>query len=194
MKCGLRDAMDLMCAQRYFYWNLRRKKCVITVQVVVIPCILPNSYRGSRMIALSSYLRLKVRLLLLIALTLNVGVVWAQTSNAPMSGSQVRIAQDLESIRVAEQKHLPEVTSRDFVGTTRIGIPCCNRIPESGRGLQQGPASAEDCTISQSRVCLNTRRPCFALPDLRPFGRRRESQKASSQGASGVGQPDRDCG
>ena len=60
------------------------------------------------MIALSSYLRLKVCQLLLIALTWNVGVVWAQTSNAPMSGSQVRIAQDLESIRVAEQKHLPE--------------------------------------------------------------------------------------
>ena len=61
------------------------------------------------MIALSSYLRLKVRLLLLIALTLNAGVVWAQTPIAPSSGSQVRIAQDLELIRMAEQKHLPEI-------------------------------------------------------------------------------------
>jgi tetratricopeptide (TPR) repeat protein len=60
------------------------------------------------MITLSSYLRLKVCLLLLIALTLSVGAVWAQTSNASISSSQVRIAQDLELIRIAEQKHLSE--------------------------------------------------------------------------------------
>jgi tetratricopeptide (TPR) repeat protein len=60
------------------------------------------------MIALSSYLRLNLSLLLLITLILSVGVVWAQTSNAPIVSLQLRIAQDLELIRIAEQKHLPE--------------------------------------------------------------------------------------
>jgi tetratricopeptide (TPR) repeat protein len=60
------------------------------------------------MIALSSYLRLNVCLLLLSASTLSVGVVWAQTSNPSISSPQVHIAQDLELIGIAEQKHLPE--------------------------------------------------------------------------------------
>jgi tetratricopeptide (TPR) repeat protein len=58
------------------------------------------------MIALSSHLRLKAYLLLLIAFILNVDLVRAQTSNVQTSSSQVRIAQDLELIRTAEQNHL----------------------------------------------------------------------------------------
>jgi hypothetical protein len=65
------------------------------------------------MIALSSnrtyelHLRLKVRLLLLTALSLCVCVVRAQTFDPQSVSSQARIARGLESIRVAEQQHLP---------------------------------------------------------------------------------------
>jgi hypothetical protein len=48
-------------------------------------------------------LRSKLYLPLLITLVLRVGVVCAQTPDA----SQVRIARDLELIRVGEQQHLP---------------------------------------------------------------------------------------
>jgi tetratricopeptide (TPR) repeat protein len=59
------------------------------------------------MIALSSTLRSKV-LLLLIALMLSIGVIRAQTPNAKPPTSQERIDHYLESIRVAEQNHLPQ--------------------------------------------------------------------------------------
>jgi tetratricopeptide (TPR) repeat protein len=59
------------------------------------------------MIASSSFLRSKLYFLLLIALIVSVGVVWAQTPDAHIKSSQERIAQDLESIRIAEQNHLP---------------------------------------------------------------------------------------
>jgi tetratricopeptide (TPR) repeat protein len=54
---------------------------------------------------LSSYraYRLILSLLLLTALRFS----WAQTPNPQSASSQARIAQDLESIRAAEQKHLP---------------------------------------------------------------------------------------
>jgi tetratricopeptide (TPR) repeat protein len=60
------------------------------------------------MIALSAHLRLKVYLLFLIAFILNVGLVRGQASNAQTNSSQVRIDQDLELIRTAEQNHFPE--------------------------------------------------------------------------------------
>lgn len=59
------------------------------------------------MIALSFSLRSKL-FLLLIALMVSVGVVRAQTPDAHKPSSQERIAHDLESIRVAEQNHLPQ--------------------------------------------------------------------------------------
>jgi tetratricopeptide (TPR) repeat protein len=61
------------------------------------------------MIVLSSYLRSKVYLLLLIASLLNVGLVRAQTSDAQTAWPEARIAQDLELIRTADQNHLSEV-------------------------------------------------------------------------------------
>jgi tetratricopeptide (TPR) repeat protein len=60
------------------------------------------------MITLSSHLRLKASLLLLIAFILNVDLVRAQTSDVHIPSSQMRIAQDLELIRTAEQTHLSE--------------------------------------------------------------------------------------
>jgi tetratricopeptide (TPR) repeat protein len=57
--------------------------------------------------ALSFYLRSKERVLLLIALIVSVSVVCAQTPDAHPNSSQERIANDLESIRLAEQTHLP---------------------------------------------------------------------------------------
>jgi tetratricopeptide (TPR) repeat protein len=54
-----------------------------------------------------SSLRSKLFLLLLIALVLCVGVVWAQTPNAQTSSSQARSALDLEGIRIGEQQHFP---------------------------------------------------------------------------------------
>ncbi len=125
---------------------------------------------------------------------LGVCVVWAQTSNPQIASSQARIAQDLELIRAAEQQHIPAAQPGALWDSTRGGLPRRNRIPEGGGCVQQVAASAEDCAISQRRVCLNTRQPGFALPDLRPFGRRRERQKASSHGAPEVGRPDRYCG
>lgn len=59
------------------------------------------------MIALSSCLRSKVHVLLLMALIESVGVVRAQKPDAHIATSQERIAHDLELIRVAEQNHLP---------------------------------------------------------------------------------------
>jgi len=143
--------------------NLRRNKCVITIQVIRF--ILPNSYRGTRMIALSSYrphlpyLRLKMSLLLLTVLGLSVWVVRAQTSNPKIAFSQMRIAQNMELIRVADQEHL----SQAYRGALWAQL-------EGGRCLQQVAGPAEDCTISQSSLCLNTRQPRFALSDLRPCG------------------------
>jgi tetratricopeptide (TPR) repeat protein len=61
------------------------------------------------MITLSSRLRLKASLLLLIAFILNVDLVRAQTSDVHIPSPQMRIAQDLELIRTAEQNHLSEV-------------------------------------------------------------------------------------
>jgi len=66
------------------------------------------------MIALSSYrphlpyLRLKMSLLLLTVLGLSVWVVRAQTSNPKIAFSQMRIAQNMELIRVADQEHLSQ--------------------------------------------------------------------------------------
>jgi tetratricopeptide (TPR) repeat protein len=59
------------------------------------------------MIAFSSTGRSKVRLFHLIALIVSVGVVCAQTPDAHIPSSQVRIAHDLELIRIGEQQHLP---------------------------------------------------------------------------------------
>ena len=57
--------------------------------------------------AVLSSLRSKLFLLLLIALVLRVGVVWAQTPDAHIASSQAPIARDLEVIRIGEQQHLP---------------------------------------------------------------------------------------
>ncbi len=54
------------------------------------------------------YLHLRVSLLLLTALSLSVCVAWAQTSEPQIAASQVRIAQDMELIQIAEQEHRPE--------------------------------------------------------------------------------------
>jgi tetratricopeptide (TPR) repeat protein len=97
-----------MFTQRYICGNLPRNKCVITMQAVVIPCILLKFLSwGSRMNAVFSSLRSKVCLLLLIALVLRVGVVWAQTPDARIPSSQARIARDLDAIHIGEQQHLP---------------------------------------------------------------------------------------
>jgi tetratricopeptide (TPR) repeat protein len=58
-------------------------------------------------------LRLNLSSLLLTAVslsvyTLGVCVVWGQTFNPQIDPSQARIAQDLGSIRIAEQEHVPE--------------------------------------------------------------------------------------
>jgi tetratricopeptide (TPR) repeat protein len=55
------------------------------------------------------YLRLKVCLVLITALSLSTRLVWSQTSAPQTASSQGRIARDLELIRIAEQKHLPDV-------------------------------------------------------------------------------------
>jgi tetratricopeptide (TPR) repeat protein len=65
------------------------------------------------MIALSygayrPYLRLKVSLLLLTALSLSVDVAGAQTSEPQSATTQVRIARDMELIQIAEQQHRPD--------------------------------------------------------------------------------------
>src|SRR6202042_1724077 len=94
--------------------NLLRKKCVTTIQVVVDPVFLPNSYRGTRMIALFSnrayrpYFRLRVGLLLLTATLLSVCAARAQTPEPQTATSPARIARDMELIRTAEQEHRPE--------------------------------------------------------------------------------------
>jgi tetratricopeptide (TPR) repeat protein len=59
------------------------------------------------MIALSSRLRSKVQVLLLIALIGRVGVVRAQKPDAQIATSQERISHDLQLIRLGEQQHLP---------------------------------------------------------------------------------------
>ncbi len=53
-------------------------------------------------------LRLKVSFLLLTALSMSVRIVSGQTSNPQIASSQARIVKDLESIRIADQDHLPE--------------------------------------------------------------------------------------
>jgi tetratricopeptide (TPR) repeat protein len=55
--------------------------------------------------AVFSSLRSKLHLLLVIALVLRGGVVWAQTADAHIPSSQERIARDLELIRFSEQHH-----------------------------------------------------------------------------------------
>jgi tetratricopeptide (TPR) repeat protein len=55
--------------------------------------------------AVFSSLRSKLHLLLVIALVLRGGVVWAQTADAQLPSSQERIARDLELIRFSEQHH-----------------------------------------------------------------------------------------
>lgn len=57
--------------------------------------------------AVSSFLRSKLCLLLLIALVLHVGVLWSQTADDHIPSSQVQIARDLETIRTAELHHPP---------------------------------------------------------------------------------------
>ncbi len=54
------------------------------------------------------YLHLRVSLLLLTALSLNVCVSWAQTSEPQIGSTQARIAQDMELIHIAEQQHRPD--------------------------------------------------------------------------------------
>lgn len=54
------------------------------------------------------YLHLRVSLLLLTALSLSVCVAWAQTTEPKILSLQVRIAQDMELIHIAEQEHRPE--------------------------------------------------------------------------------------
>jgi hypothetical protein len=61
------------------------------------------SYGASR-----PYLYLRVSFLLLIALSLSTCGAWAQMSEPQSSSAQVRIARDLELIRVAEQQQKPE--------------------------------------------------------------------------------------
>jgi tetratricopeptide (TPR) repeat protein len=61
------------------------------------------SYRGYR-----PYLHLRVSFLLLIALSVSVGVVWAQTLEPQSASAQVRIARDMELVQTAEQQHRPE--------------------------------------------------------------------------------------
>src|ERR1700733_9470683 len=59
--------------------------------------------------------------------------------------------------------------ARCLMDATGIGIPVFSRLPEGGRCLQQIAASAEDCTLSQGRVCHDARMPGFALFNLRPY-------------------------
>jgi hypothetical protein len=54
------------------------------------------------------YLHLRVRFLLLTALSLSVCVAGAQTSEPQSASAQVRIARDMELIQIAEQQHRPE--------------------------------------------------------------------------------------
>jgi len=58
--------------------------------------------------AYQRYFHLRVSLLLLTALSLSVGVTWAQTSGPQIASSPARIARDMELIRIAEQEHRPE--------------------------------------------------------------------------------------
>ena len=54
------------------------------------------------------YFHLRVSFLLLTALSLSVCVAGAQTSEPQSAAAQVRIAQDMELIRIAEQQHRPD--------------------------------------------------------------------------------------
>jgi tetratricopeptide (TPR) repeat protein len=90
------------------------------MQVVVIPCILPNSCRGSRMNAIFSSLRSKLCFLLFIILVSRVGVVLAQTPASEVPLSQADIARDLETIHISEQQHIS--TTRQAVMWRQLAI------------------------------------------------------------------------
>src|SRR5271168_4700533 len=60
------------------------------------------------------YLHLSVSLLLPVALTCSVCVVWAQGPESQVASSQLRIAQDTELIHIAEQEHRPEAQQGDL--------------------------------------------------------------------------------
>jgi tetratricopeptide (TPR) repeat protein len=96
-----------MFAQQCICGNLPQNKCVITMQVVVIPsAFFQIPVRGSRMNAVFSSLRSKLCLLLLIVLVMRVGVVLAQTPPSQVPLSQADIARDLETIHIGEQQHI----------------------------------------------------------------------------------------
>ncbi len=62
------------------------------------------------MITLSSYrpdFSLRASLFLLITLCASVGVTRAQTPEPQVTSSQIRIAQDLETIHIADEPHRP---------------------------------------------------------------------------------------
>jgi hypothetical protein len=68
----------------------------------------------------------KASLLVLSALSMSVsGVgIWGQTSNAQTASRQAQIAQDLMSIRTAEQQHLPEAQQGSLWGQLALEYQC----------------------------------------------------------------------
>ena len=83
------------------------------------------------MIALSSPLRWKVYLMLLIAVILHVDLTRAQTSDVQITTSQVRIAQDLELIRTAEQNHLSEAQRADLWKHLALNYHAASEFPKA---------------------------------------------------------------
>jgi tetratricopeptide (TPR) repeat protein len=83
------------------------------------------------MIVLSSYLRSKAYLLLLIAFLVNVDFVRAQTSNVQTASLQARIAQDLELIRTADQNHLSEAQRADLWKHLALNYHAASEFPKA---------------------------------------------------------------
>ena len=108
------------------------------------------------MIALSSPLRWKVYLLLLIAVILHVDLTRAQTSDAQITTSQVRIAQDLELIRTAEQNHLSEAQRAALWKALALNYHAVSDFPKAEDAYNKALHLLKTAP-SASRVCLDTR-------------------------------------
>src|ERR1700721_414307 len=181
-----------MFAQRCICGNLPRNNCVITMQVVGIPCILPNSYRGvthERRIFFPSLETVpssphRSRLVRWRCLGSDPECPNLFVASADRSGSGGHSNRRTAAFSPSK--------ASGFVGTTRIAIRDWNRLPEIGRRLLEGAASAEDCTISEGRIRLHTRQSLLVVHNLPSSGRCGECPQASDQGAPEAAQPGRD--
>ena len=145
------------------------------------------------MIALSSCLRSKV-FLPLIALIASVGVVMAQKPDAHITTSQERIAHDQELIRIGEQQHLPPAHQAVLWEQLALEYHVSTEFQKAEDAYLRALHLLKTAPFAKTGICLHTRQPLLALPDLRSFGRCRERQEASNQGAPEAGHAGRHRG